>query len=316
MRGRVTAVTEEPSGTTLATATSGGETEITVDDVSKLVWPAGGLQIGDEVTNERRIYSVDVAPDEDVDVIDDDEDDDADQGTLTLTAALTNAYDADTRVIQWPEVTVVEATVQIPGQAEESVLRVPKQLRDLLPTDIRTDVSGTSGDAETVELEHSDGEWVIADVVHERATGAERGFDESLAGVSGISTTTTLCSVKVVIPSTAHRVLLTGSAVFDMSNNTSGWVLGYTDNVDLTGQHEIADLSNTTAPSTIGPLTGGHVSGVYGVGTHGYLIDPFNYIAETQVPTPGEHTFSLIAYRAFGTATLDVTQARLWVVVI
>lgn len=167
--GKVTAVVEKPIGTTLAVPALAGDTQIIVDDVSNgLAWPSGGIRIGDEITSELKIYTVDDAPDETIDVLDDDDAEDVSEGTLTLmtglgldeTATLVNGYDQDTPVIFYPTVIEKIATVQLPDQEEELVLRVPHELHNKLPLNIR-DNSTT----ETVELEFSDGEWVIADIV-------------------------------------------------------------------------------------------------------------------------------------------------------
>ncbi len=162
--GNVTSVVERPVGTTLAVAATAGDPTITVDDISKLTWPAGGLRIGNDV----KIYSIDAAPDQSVNVIDQDEDDEGSDevGTITLGGStLGSDYDVDEPVIQWltDDVTERIATVLLPDQAEELVLRVPRHLWDRLPSDIRD----RDGAAEAVALENVDGQWVMTDVVSE-----------------------------------------------------------------------------------------------------------------------------------------------------
>lgn len=162
--GHVVAVVDRPLGTTLALPASIGDGVITVDDISKLTWPAGGLRIG----SEGFIYSVDAAPDQDVALIDLDEDQEGydEEGTLTLGGRLLKAdYDVDEPVIQFQQSEVKEriATVLLPDQAEELVLRVPRGLWDRLPTDIRQ----RDGAPETVALEKVGGEWVMTDVIAE-----------------------------------------------------------------------------------------------------------------------------------------------------
>ncbi len=162
--GNVLSVVERPLGTTLALAATAGDGTITVDDISKLGWPAGGLRIG----SEQFIYEIDAAPDQSVNVIDSDEDaDDADQlGTITLGGqTLSTDYDVDEPVLQFQEDVVTEriATVVLPDQAEEIVTRVPRHLWDRLPASIRDrDLA-----PETVALEDVEGDWVMTDVVSE-----------------------------------------------------------------------------------------------------------------------------------------------------
>ncbi len=161
--GNVIAVVERPVGTTLQTAALAGAGSLVVDDISKLTWPAGGLRIG----TEQFIYSVDVAPDSAIAVIDQDEDDEGvdEVGTITLAGALLNGYGVDEPVLQFQESLVTErlATVLLPDQAEELVLRVPRHLWDRLPSDIRE----RDAAPETVALENVEGEWVMTDVVSE-----------------------------------------------------------------------------------------------------------------------------------------------------
>lgn len=160
--GKVTSITERNVGTTLALAASATQGTITVDDVAKLDWPAGGLRIG----TEQFIYTVDVAPDESVLVIDLDEDEEGsdEEGTITLTSGvLNNGYDVDEPVLQFPVTTERVATVLLPDQMEELVLRVPRGLWDRLPANIRL----RDGAADTVALENEGGQWVITDVVDE-----------------------------------------------------------------------------------------------------------------------------------------------------
>ncbi len=162
--GNVTSVVERPVGTTLQTAATAGDGVITVDDISKLTWPAGGLRIG----TEHFIYSIDAAPDSAVDGIDQDEDDEgADEvGTITLGGQTLDAsYDVDEPVLQFQDTLVTErlATVLLPDQAEELVLRVPRHLWDRLPSNIRE----RDAAPETVALENVQGEWVMTDVVSE-----------------------------------------------------------------------------------------------------------------------------------------------------
>ncbi len=161
--GNVTSVVERPVGTTLALAASAGAGTVTVDDISKLTWPIGGMRIG----NEWHTYYVDASPDPAVDVIDLDENDEGadEEGTLTITPALVGSYDVDEPVVQFQQTAVIErlATVMLPDQQEELVLRVPRGLWDRLPTGIRQrDLT-----PETVALEVAEGEWVMTDVVGE-----------------------------------------------------------------------------------------------------------------------------------------------------
>ncbi len=163
--GNVTSVVERPVGTTLMTAGTVGATSLAVDDVSKLTWPTGGLRIG----NESFTYTVDAAPDQAVDVIDQDEDDETvgEAGTITLTSgALANAYDVDEPVLQFQGAALVTerlATVLLPDQQEELVLRVPRHLWDRLPENIRE----RDAAPETIALDNHQGEWVMTDVVSE-----------------------------------------------------------------------------------------------------------------------------------------------------
>ncbi len=162
--GNVIAVVERPVGTTLQTAATAGDGVITVDDISKLTWPAGGLRIG----TEHFIYEIDAAPDQSVNVIDQDEDDEGSDevGTITLGGATLDAsYDVDEPVLQFQDTLVTErlATVLLPDQAEELVLRVPRHLWDRLPSNIRE----RDAAPETVALENVQGEWVMTDVVSE-----------------------------------------------------------------------------------------------------------------------------------------------------
>ena len=164
--GKVTAVTERPVGTTLAAPVTAGDTSITVDDISKLYWPAGGIRVG----SQGFIYSVDAAANQDVDSIDDDEDaaGSDEQGTLTLTTQFQDSYGVDEPVVQFQGDIVVEriAHVQMPDSQEELVLRVPRGLWDRLPTGVRAEtVSATV--PETVALNMVDGEWEITDVIAE-----------------------------------------------------------------------------------------------------------------------------------------------------
>ncbi len=161
--GSVTSVVERPVGTTLQTAASAGDSALVVDDISRLTWPAGGLRIGTEQFD----YTIDAAPDPAIDAIDADEDDEgADQvGTITLGTVLASAYDVDEPVVQFNQALVTErlATVMLPDQAEELVLRVPRHLWDRLPENIRE----RDAAPETVELQNHGGEWVMTDVVSE-----------------------------------------------------------------------------------------------------------------------------------------------------
>ncbi len=164
--GNVVAVVDRGVGTTLAVAATAGDEVITVDDVSKLTWPKGGIRIG----SEWHTYLVDAAPDESVDVIDADEEDEGydEQGTLTIVPLLTNSYDVDEPVIQYQQSEVKEriATVLLPDQQEQLVLQVPRGLWDRLPAGIRQrDLT-----PETVALEDVEGEWVMTDVVGEAPT--------------------------------------------------------------------------------------------------------------------------------------------------
>ncbi len=161
--GYVTSVVERPVGTTLAVAAAATDDSIVVDDISKLTWPEGGLRIG----NEQHTYTINVAPDQTIDVIDKDEDAvGADEiGTITLTSALVAAYGIDEPVVQFQESVVTErvATVLLPDQAEELVLRVPRHLWDRLPSGIRE----RDAAPETVALANEGGGWVMGDVVAE-----------------------------------------------------------------------------------------------------------------------------------------------------
>ncbi len=161
--GNVTSVVERPVGTTLQTAGTIGASSIVVDDISRLTWPAGGLRIG----TQQMIYSIDAAPDQTVDTVDIDEDDPGSDevGTITLGGTLSADYDVDEPVVQFQESVVTErvATVLLPGEMEELVLRVPRHLWDRLPADIRD----RDAASETVALEDVEGEWVMTDVIDE-----------------------------------------------------------------------------------------------------------------------------------------------------
>ena len=180
--GNVTSVVERPVGTTLAVAAAAGAGSITVDDISKLTWPDGGIQIGAQTF----AYLINAAPDQSVNVIDQDEDDEGSDevGTLYLQGRFTSVdYDVDEPVIQWLTSPVTEriATVLIPGQAEELVLRVPRHLWDRLPSDIRE----RDAAPETVALENVEGEWVMTDVVSEDPT-----VDASFIDIATLPVTT------------------------------------------------------------------------------------------------------------------------------
>lgn len=299
---KVVAVVEEPVGTTLAVDASATDTGITVDDVSRLRWPNGGLQIGDEVTYERRVYAVADAPDDDIDVIDADEDEDAAEGNLALfdsdgstPLALANSYEQDTPVIQFPLVTETWATVQLPDAEEELHLRVPQQLTDRLNTDIRFDVKGITGTSETVELEESDGEWVIADVVSEEGTGFSRAYSTvpGPVAISAVSAVTrdVVTYVDLDIPSSEHRVLL--------------WVV--CDNTVANGVFLVCDDGAQDIPLGATEIAGLSFIGVASFG-------PSMAYQTTTVPTPGLHRFYLGAYVTSGSASLS--DIAFWATVI
>lgn len=331
--GKVTAVTEEPVGTTLAVAAVVGDTTITVDDVSKLAWPAGGLQIGDDETNELRIYTIADAASEDVDTIDSDDDEDVAEGIVNLFTfvgppALVNGYDVDTPVIQYPQVTEKIATVQLPDQEEELVLRVPQQLTDRLTTDIRVDLSGTTGTSETVELEESESEYVITDVIGEEGTGLSRGYAE-VAGPLSITSTDDLnpdvvATVSIEIPTEQHRVIFSYFAELTAATGQS-LSLGFDDagfdfavgeldiaihnDVTSAGPHDALPLLPAAAQDTPYVRVGGISV------TAGLQALPTNFMPYTVTPpTPGLHTFRLVAYVSGGTGT--VANAHLWATVI
>ncbi len=178
--GSVTSVVERPVGTTLAVVASAGNSIITVDDISKLTWPAGGLRIGSEQFD----YTIDAAPDQSVDTVDLDEDAEGtdELGTITLDGELASSYGIDEPVVQFQESVVSEriATVLLADQAEELVLRVPRHLWDRLPAKIRQ----RDAAPETVALEDSGGEWVMTDVVAE-----DPSLDASFINAATLPTT-------------------------------------------------------------------------------------------------------------------------------
>ncbi len=237
--GNVIAVVERPVGTSLQTAAIAGAGALVVDDVSKLTWPAGGLRIG----TESFIYSVDVAPDQSIDVIDKDEDDQGvdEVGTVTLVGqALDNGYDVDEPVVQFQQSVVTErlATVLLPDQAEELVLRVPRHLWDRLPSDIRE----RDAAPETVALENVQGEWVMTDVVSE-----DPSVDASFIDISTLPT------------STSFTTAGTGAddpTFFDEAWTAPGNVTGAADNA-------YAHAIGTSSTATVTP----HNTGFISVGT-------------------------------------------------
>ncbi len=226
--GNVTSVVERPVGTSLQTAALAGAGALVVDDVSKLTWPAGGLRIG----TESFVYSIDVAPDQTVDVIDRDEDDQGvdEVGTVTLTGALLNGYDIDEPVVQFQESVVTErlATVLLPDQAEELVLRVPRHLWDRLPSDIRE----RDAAPETVALENVDGEWVMTDVVSE-----DPSVDASFIDISTLPTSTSLAPA--------------GTGADDATFFDEAWTAP--GNVTGTADNAYAHAIGTSATATVTP---------------------------------------------------------------
>lgn len=148
------------------------------------------------------------------------------------------------------------------------------------------------------------------------ANEPQHGYAENLTGVTGISTQTTLCSVTVNIPTADHRVLLVPTATFQQSNAASTWVLGYLNDVDLPGPVGIVQQVNTATGDKMYPFTNNLVIGALTVFGASMVLDPYSWDTGTPAPTPGDHTWSLVAYRTAGTATLTATDVRLWVAVL
>ncbi len=177
----VTSIVERPVGTTLSAAAGPGDSVLTVDDISRFTWPTGGLRIG----SEQFTYTIDAAADQATDVIDIDEDaagaDEA--GTITLGGTVVGTYEVDEPVVQFQTTVVTErmATVLLPDQAEELLLRVPRGLWDRLPSNIRErDLA-----PETVAIEDVGGSWVMTDVVDE-----DPSIDASFINAATLPTTT------------------------------------------------------------------------------------------------------------------------------
>jgi hypothetical protein len=301
--GNVTSVVERPVGTTLAVAAPAGSSTVTVDDISKLAWPTGGCQIGAQTFT----YTVDAAPDQTVDVIDQDEDvaGSDEVGTLQLGAPTTGGpiltesavslmtegsveldveaplvveeggvaqttsidYGVDEPVIQWQTSAVTEriATVLLPDQQEELVLRVPRPLWDRLPSDIR------DAAPETVALENVEGEWVMTDVVDE-----DPSVDASFINIATLPATQgPLLPVAAVDASTFFDEAWANPTRVTVTDSSYATAIGTSSTATVT--------SHTTG------FKSGTISDDSGVGAVAWVLSGGHHDAETASPPQTSH---------------------------
>lgn len=339
--GKVTAVVEAPTGTTLAAFAGEGDTVLQLDDVSQLSWPAGTLALEDEVHG----YTVDTLPDQNTDSPEDLEvTTDIVAGTVTLDSGIENpdGYPTDTVVAQYPDTIERQATVILPAQQEEMTLRVPQHLTDRLATGIRDDPEqiDAGANSETIELEQRDDDWLIVDMVDQRGPGfsrAQASLDSPLTVTAVAPAYQHVCLVQIEIPTAAHRIIVSWSAHLGSPGGTSDCWLGFNDStVDFATPLQLAQFDHNTAavnpqlaapmlPQIFEPNLDLHDVAVVvppdGVpdatasmwpqlsGFTGWM--PYT----TTPPTVGLHTYRLVAWTGPG-GTAEVADASLWVAVI
>lgn len=153
----------------------------------------------------------------------------------------------------------------------------------------------------------------VRQVRESRANQPQHAYAENLVTQGPLSAETTLCQVTINIPTKDHRVLLVASAFWQQSNATSEWVLGYRNDVDLPTRSALAWHTNYGLAENIGTQVYPQSSGFETIAAQSPFHNPYWYAAEARVPTPGDHTWSLLAWRNNGTATLSVVTSRLWV---
>lgn len=139
-QGRLVNVTEVTAGSELADTLASGETSVILYDASDFDEEGGTLQIGTEII----VYT-------DVDM---------EQDSLTLAVGPTGNYDTDEQVFVYPPTAEKEAMVQLDGEEEPVLCRVPHNLLGVIEDAVRDGV-----DRESVLVELQGSEYVLVDVL-------------------------------------------------------------------------------------------------------------------------------------------------------
>jgi hypothetical protein len=334
--GKVLDVQRRALGTELAAPVLAGATSLELEDVEAMDLSSARsplLSIGFEIKG----YTVDEAPDETIDELDDDDPPDAETGTVTLSSPLANGYDVDTRVLLYPRTVEQVALVELEDQPEPIPARIENDdLRDRLATATRDDAT-----AETVMVAQVDDEWFVMAMMGEPAAGRSRAYAEG--GVPLVTGTAAapdvVCTVPIEIPTDEHRVIMWASGFLSADPGVevelafddlgidfpagespypggSGYfpLVKFIGDAGFTGPSFVAPalpLINLSpgAPVTLpnGLTTGGVSSKFLPTSIMPYNADP---------PTPGLHFFRLVAYILSGVGDASVENARFWATVI
>lgn len=139
-QGRLVNVTEVTAGSELSVASAPGDLQLVLYDTSDFDEEGGSLQIGTEII----LYT---AVDMDVD-------------TITLAVGPTGAYDVDEQVFVYPLAAEKEAMVQLDGEEEPVLCRVPHNLLGVLEDTVRDGI-----DRESVLVELQGNEYVLVDLL-------------------------------------------------------------------------------------------------------------------------------------------------------